>query len=184
MKNLGSRTVVAALVSAVLAVALGARPAFASLWQLTDSFDANPSATWSFFAAGSGGGVFETGFGTARTGSTNAFLRADTEFTSVGRTVHVTPKQVHSDANCSLSFQVSPVGPPSLSLVNVEVIDPGSWNYLAVQTVRISSAGYRQVVSPNWTGGPVDVVARLSVLAGRGFVPVRVDDMIMQCAFQ
>jgi hypothetical protein len=182
-----ARLGVAGLTTTVLALGLGASPAFASLWQLSDGFEGDPSATWEFDVVGSGGGLFEMGLGTARTGSNNAFLRADTEFTALGRSVHVTPKEVHDDASCFLGFQVTPVPSaalPAIALMNVEVIDPSTWTYLAVQTTRISSDGWRMITSPNWTGGPVNVFARLSLVAGRGLAPVRVDDMIMQCTFQ
>lgn len=177
-----ARLGVAALTATVLGLGFGARPAFASLWQLSDGFEGDPSATWTFDLAGTGGGVFEIGAGRARTGSNNAFLRADTGYSAVGRTVHVTPKEVHDDASCFLGFQVTPVG-AAVTMVNVEVIDPSSWTYLALQTIRISSNGWRLVSTPNWTGGPVNVFVRLSALAGRGFAPVRVDDMIVQCTF-
>jgi hypothetical protein len=173
----------AALTATALALTFGARPASASLWQLSDSFEGDPSATWAIDGVGGGGGVFEIGVGTAKTGSNNAFLRADTDWYGVGRTVHVTPKEVHADANCSAGFQITPVG-AAVTLLNIEVIDPDTWDYLALQTVRISSNGWRLVTSPGWTGGPVNVFVRVSMLAGRGFAPIRVDDLTVQCTFQ
>jgi hypothetical protein len=183
MKNMlwggPARLALATLTATALALGFGATPAQADIWQHNDGFEGNPAAVWTLFNSGVGSGSFEIGAGTARTGSNNAIIFAQDGWSSVGKTVRVTPRQVNM-TTCILAFQLAPVG---VSMVNVEVINPADWTYLAVRTVRLTNAGYRLVTTPTWVGGPVNVFVRVSMLAGRGFGPVRVDDMIVQCSF-
>jgi hypothetical protein len=174
-----ARLAIAAVTVTALTLGLSASPALADLWQHSDGFEGNPAAVWTLAHAGTGDGWFEIGAGTARTGSNNAFITATTDWSSVGKQVRLTPRTVHQ-TTCGAGFQVNPIG---IAMVNVEVINPVDWTYIALRTVRLTGSGYRLVATPTWANGPVDVFVRISVLAGRGFGPVRVDDMVVQCAF-
>ena len=176
------RGVLAVLVTSAGLVAAIAAPAHADLWQLSDGFEGNPAATWQVASYGVSAGGFETNAGTARSGSNNAWLTAETEFASVGRSVYLRPAQLHKPT-CGASIYLRPFPGADGGNVtaNVEVIDPSNWNYLALETVTLGSSGYTQVSTPSWKPGPIDVYVRVSLIGVGGYSGLRIDDLTVQC---
>jgi len=175
-------------VLAVLALLTGgsAAPAQAvavHVWTLSDGFESDPAGLWTFGgspACGVCGSIREDPW-QARTGNRWASIEAmaaDSWF-SAARTVRLSPPA--SSATCVLWMYVKvPAG-----TVNVEVINPATWTYLAVTSVGVST-DYRQVTTPTWRTAPADVVVRASVVRA-GDPPTtafaNVDDVTVRCTY-
>jgi len=177
-RRAGGRAAVVLPVATALVVA-SAGVAHASLWAHQDGFELDPTTTWSIEHYGNSNGGFDLGVGTARSGSNDAWLTAQDQFSAVGKPVHLTPAEFHA-ATCSAQIYVKAVGPATL---NVEVIEPASWTYIALNTVSLSGGGYTAVGVGPWTPGPVDVYFRVSLLGNGGRSQVRVDDLQVSCAY-
>lgn len=172
----------AVAVAATTAVTLGvaASPAQADLWQHTDGFESNPAAVWQFHRAGAGSGALELGAGTAAAGLNNAILTTSPGgWSGVGKLLTVRPRTAGHSTTCGGGFGVRPVGAPAV--LNIEVIDPTTWTYLALRTVRVSEPVWRRHDVASYRDGPTQVFVRVSLLGGSG--PVRVDEMGFQCTF-
>jgi hypothetical protein len=176
------RAVLAVLVTSAGLVAAIAAPAHADLWQLSEGFEGDPATTWQVRSYGASAGGFEINAGTARSGSNNAWLTAETEFSSVARSVYLRPAQLHRPT-CGASIYLRPFpGADGGDVrVNVEVIDPSNWNYIALKTVTLTGSGYTQVSTPSWKPGPITVFVRVSLLGVGGYSGLRVDDLNVQC---
>lgn len=163
---------IAAVTTAVVIGAAGT--AHANMWQLTDNFDSNPAATWKI------GG--EGGFNTSPT--TSAWLRKsdNSGWAEVGRTVHLTPAQFHR-AECAASISLRASADGSTSTVNIEVIDPSSWTYIALNKVSVTGSNFQQFNVGPWTPGPVDVYFRVSLLAAGSYRYLGVDSLVVSCAY-
>lgn len=172
------RLVVTLLVSAGL-VAMTSGVAHAGIWQLNDGFEYNPAATWTLYHSAIGGGGFDLNAGTARTGYNDAWLSVQTGFSSVGRSVYLTPAQLHQ-SSCGAAIYISAL---SGSQLNFEVINPSTWTYIALKTVTLSGGGYTLVTVGPWVPGPLTVFIRVSLLGNGGFSAVRVDDLLVQCQY-
>jgi hypothetical protein len=98
----------------------------------------------------------------------------------VARTVHLTPAVNHR-ASCAAQVWLQEA--PG-TRVNVEVIDPANWTYLAVRQATLP-AGYpwKAYGSGTWTPGPVDVIVRISLLSDGDYERVKVDDLTVQCSY-
>jgi hypothetical protein len=172
----------AVAVAAATAVTLGVAvsPAKADIWQHTDGFESNPFGVWEFHRSGAGSGDVELGLGTARTGQNNAILTTSAGgWSGVGKLLTVRPRTAGHSTTCGGGFYVRPVSGPAV--LNVEVIEPTSWTYLALRTVRVSDLLWRRHEVATYQDGPTQVFIRVSLLGGSG--PVRVDDMTFQCSF-
>jgi hypothetical protein len=145
---------------------------------LTDGFDRNPTSTWHIEKYGVSGGGFYINAGTARSAPNNAYLWSQTEFSSVGR--YVTLRNNSYRDQCAAGIYIQGM---TGAKVNVEVIDPDRWVYISLKTATINSSGYTKVVVPRWEGGPNTVYFRVSLLGGSGFSMVRIDDLVVQCAY-
>jgi hypothetical protein len=159
-----------------------ATPAFASVWTLSDGFESNPAATWWFEASDQfGHGDFGGFDGIPHTGSKYATIyRFDAGWASVARNVHLTPAQSHR-ASCGAQVWLQEA--PG-TRVNIEVINPSTWTYVAVNSVTLpSDNAWHAYGSGSWTPGPVDVVFRVSVISTGGFARVKVDDLTVQCSY-
>lgn len=176
------RSAVTVAVVAAGLVAATAAPAYAGIWTLQDGFESAPAATWWFEGSDDDGsfGTFAATNGIPHTGTRYATITRDRPgWTSVARMVHLTPAANHS-ASCGAQIWLQEK--PGTK-VNVEVIDPATWNYLAVRQVTLP-AGYpwKAYSSGSWRPGPVDVVVRISVLSD-GYARVKVDDLTVQCSY-
>ncbi|MGH4026794.1 MAG: hypothetical protein ACRDRV_19655 [Pseudonocardiaceae bacterium] len=122
----------------------------------------------------------------AHTGSRDAFLfMADAGFSSVGKVVHLQPVPNHP-SHCILDGFVDP-GTGFRSL-NVEVIDPVTFNYIALNTVTLSDSAPYTEVGVGWDAGPgsqADPLIRFSLLGNPGGpkASVRVDDVKVICNY-
>ena len=92
------------------------------------------------------------------------------------RSVRITPARHNPTCSAAIYLQ-GPAG----TQVNVEVIDPSTWNYLAVKTVTLSGNGYADYGTPTWKSTIDPVVFRVSLLAN-GDSWVRADDLGVTCS--
>jgi hypothetical protein len=70
--------------------------------------------------------------------------------------------------------------------VNLEVIDPSTWNYVALKEIDLGSGGFDSVYTTwrtgAWTAPRRDVFVRLSVVLHSGFsATVLADDLVVNC---
>jgi hypothetical protein len=176
--SLSVRVAAAILGTSAGVLALTGVPAQASLWQLQDGFDYQPAATWTIEHVGTSGGGFDLNAGTARTAPNDAFLWAQTQFSSVGRSVTLRNNSTRTSCAAGIYLQGF-----DGAKVNVEVIDPSTWTYVALNTVTISGSGYRQYTVGPWTGGPNTVYMRVSLLGTGAYNLIRIDDLTVQCSY-
>ncbi|MEU1586977.1 hypothetical protein [Micromonospora sp. NPDC005710] len=175
-----ARLSAAAVLATTVALTVAVGPAQADLWQHTDGFEGSPAAVWEFHRSGAGSGAYELGAGTARSGSNNAILTTSAGgWSGVGKLLTVRPRTAGHSTTCGGGFFVRAVSGPAV--LNVEVIDPASWTYLALRTVRITDTVWRRHDVASYANGPSQVFVRVSLLGGSG--AVRVDDMAFQCTF-
>jgi hypothetical protein len=172
------RAVAVILATSTGALVLAGAPAHASGWQLQDGFDYQPAATWTLEHYGTSGAGFDLNAGTARTAPNNAYLWAQTQFSSVGRSVTLRNNSTRNDCAAGVYLQGF-----DGAKVNVEVIDPSSWTYVALHSVTLSGSGYRLYTVGPWTGGPNTVYVRISLLGTGAYNLVRVDDLTVQCSY-
>jgi len=171
---------IAALIMALVVSGMSAPAAYAgTVWQLDDSFESNPAGTWTFYHEGLGSGGFDINAGQARSWSNNAWLTAQSGWSSVGRTVSLTPFQPGRTLNCATQIYIKPFGTATVSL---EVIDPSTWTYVALKTVTLSGDSYKAVTTAPFIPPHKDVFVRIS-LTGDGYRAVRIDDLIVQCQY-
>jgi hypothetical protein len=150
--------------------------AYASVWQLDDGFEGNPASTWSLYHSAIGGGGFNINAGTARSGSNNAWLVTQTGWSSVGRTVHLTPAQLHQ-VTCAAQIYIQPLNTTTL---NFEVIDPPTWTYVSLKTVTLPAGSYQRVLTDPFVPYRTDVFVRVSTTSPS---TARVDDLTVQCVY-
>jgi hypothetical protein len=180
-----AKSIIVVLAMSLGIVATTAVPAYASAWATSDGFEANPGATWGFFNQGVGSGGFEYGIGSAYEGQGNAWLEVTTGWSSISKLQRVTPALVHN-VKCWVGFVIQPWGGAT---VNLEVIDPKTWTYIALNTVYLPGYSYTQTAvgpfylnatSPNQP----DVVVRVSQLEKNGIYHwVRIDNYSMYCEY-
>lgn len=172
----GARALGAALVASALTLTLGASPAHAAI-VVSDGFEADTQARWSLGAEGptldpSG----EAGYAeiTDRPGwvqgGTQALRLATwaerSGFTWGSRRVRLPSERT----GCRAYISIKAVSFPASGKIklNFEVIDPSTWEYLALKPVTIERPSgdptFGRYTSPWWEGGPRTVVVRLSLL--------------------
>lgn len=157
-----------------------AGPAQASVWQFSDGFEGNPSAVWTLYRVGTGGGGYDYNAGTARTPYHNAWLSMQgSGWSSVGRTVHLTPATVHQ-TSCTARIYALPLGTAKL---NLEIIKPSTWTYISLKTVTLTGSSYQAVTTDSWNALDVDVFVRVSLIYTGSFSAVRLDDLAVQCIY-
>lgn len=174
----------------VMAMTLGvitttAGTAHAAVWSARDGFESSPAATWGFQKVGVGSGGFEYGIGSAFEGQGNAWVSVTTGWSSILKTQRITPA-LNDDVSCGIQFRIQP---SSAATVNIEVIDPKAWTYIALNTVNLSGFTYHLVnsgqfnLSPTYPNQP-DVVVRVSLLERNGVYHwVRIDNYNMTCVY-
>ncbi|WP_066362862.1 hypothetical protein [Herbidospora mongoliensis] len=184
-----SRALVAVTVALTVTLA-PAGPASAGIWQLTDGFEpaTNPASRWTPTAVGTCWGPYYTGgIGPARTGTGFAHWRVlyQPDWCSIGRTIRLSPVVGRTGVRCTAGIWARlRGGDPQL---NVEVIDPDTWTYIALKTVPYPGwvAGWT-LHTVTWTAQRPDVVLRFALLAkGNGPYPaeIELDDAIVQCTY-
>jgi len=160
---------------AVLTTSLGLTTARASFTSVTtDSFEVNAASTWSFSHSGTGGGWLESLGEYSRTGNWDAYIYTSSGWSSVGRTVNMG----WYPGSAAVEIYLRPYG--NNVKVNLEVIDPSNWTYIALKTVTLANSYTYQYVATDWfTVNRPNVFVRVSVLAsGTGASSgVDVDDL-------
>jgi hypothetical protein len=166
-----------------LTLALGltaavAAPAHAQQFiMVQDGFEAS-SGFWKFQKSGVGNGGIETDVGYAREGRRNGWLTVESGWSSVGRPATL---RNGTSIRCSAWIYVQTPG----ATLNVEIIDPATWNYIALETHTVAStgSGYTLLDVGPWRADIKQVQFRVAVLAGGTSSWVRLDDMGVQCWF-
>jgi hypothetical protein len=91
-------------------------------------------------------------------------------WTSLGRSVHL-PALLDRNTRCKATIWIDAwTFPPTDDLVvNVEVINPTDWTYIALSTLTLApSTEWRQISTPVWTPYTSDVYFRVSNLSYPG----------------
>ena len=174
---------VPALLVAGLTAPAQAAPAVHT-WSLSDGFEVGATGSWTFGGVPScvNCGYVSDDPWQARSGTRWASIeaRASDSWFSVGRTVRLAPPT--TSASCAARMYVK----VAAGTVNVEVINPATWTYLAVSTVGVGG-DYQRVTTGIWRATtPADVVVRASVVRA-GSPPTsafaNVDDVSVTCTY-
>ncbi|MGL5829811.1 MAG: hypothetical protein ACRC0L_09625 [Angustibacter sp.] len=153
----------------------------ASLWQWSNGFEGSAAVHgWRAERYGSSNAGVDAAVGAARTGGQSGWIWAQTQFASLGQQVRLSPAQLHS-VRCGAAMYIK--APAGAAKVNLEVINPSNWTYIALKSVTLSSSSYTAVVTPTWIPGPIDVYLRVSLVGQGGFSMIRVDDAYIQCFY-
>ncbi len=153
----------------------------ANLWQWSNSFEGSAAIHgWRAEQYGSSNAGVDAAVGAARTGSQSGWIWAQTQFASLGQKIRLSPAQLHS-VRCGAAMYIK--APAGTAKVNLEVINPNNWTYIALKSVTLSSSSYTAVVTPTWIPGPIDVYLRVSLVGQGGFSIIRVDDAYIQCTY-
>jgi hypothetical protein len=170
--------VVTVSVAVVLLWAVPAQAAATTL--MVDGFEASPT-NWTLEHAGlaSSSMIYNPVF--AHSGSGSAFLGGfkTGAFSAVGRMVHLGSTGVI----CQFTASIDPL---SLDLsghnhLNIEVINPSTWTYVAVGHADFTAEGW-QVGGINWIQSLSDVYIRVSELGDdNAFMYAEVDDARVSC---
>ncbi|GAB1818868.1 hypothetical protein HerbRD11066_20320 [Herbidospora sp. RD11066] len=182
--------VFAAVTVAAAVVLVPAGPASAGIWQLTDGFEpsTSPETRWGVDGEGTCWGPYYTSTTrSARTGTGFAHWRVlyRPDWCSIGRTIQLTPVPGRTGVRCTAGIWAKlRGGGPQL---NVEVIDPSTWTYIALKSVPYP--GWTEswtLHTVSWTAQRSDVVLRFALGAtDNGPYPaeIELDDAIVQCAY-
>jgi hypothetical protein len=168
--------------------------ALAQSWSFSDGFErtAGSPQPWYIDGGGSYQGVFHFSASNAHSGSQYARLWASSNggsWASVARNVRVPYSTSSYDVGCSVGFYVRPYAVLSTLTsvpVNIEVIDPATWTYLAFKTHTVSASSssqpsYKWLTSSSWSSRQPDVVVRVAV--GGSTLYHFVDDMKVSCTY-
>ena len=176
-KRLGSMTKRAILVLGVTMalVAAVAAPAQAHWLVTTDGFEGT-GGSWTFQRSGTGSGFVERNSPYAREGVNNGALLATTGWSATGRSFYLSNG---ISIRCNAWIYVQTPG----ATLNIEIIDPATWNYIALNTVTVPStgSGYTLVSVGPWLADIKLVHFRVALLANGGSSWVRLDSMGAQC---
>jgi hypothetical protein len=137
-----------ALAALALALALQSVALAASMVMLNDGFESTVASTiWRFDGQGTYNGAIKYGPNTASSGDYYARIYSPAGgWSAVGRPAHLTFSS-HYQMSCTAGFYVrSPTG----AKVNVEVIDPNTWNYIALKTYTIGVSGSYTNMTASW----------------------------------
>jgi hypothetical protein len=177
-----SSSVASVLTSIFVVGGLGVLEAKADLWQLQDGFELNDHArTWTLQHSGNGSGRFDVRAQRALSGYNNAWLTTITGWSSVGRTVQITPYQRGKTFRCGARIYIQPV--IGNSKVNFEVINPSNWTYIALKTVTLTGTSYQAVQTGEFIPARKDIFVRVSLLGNGNARAARVDDLTVQCYY-
>jgi len=149
---------------------------------LIDYLDTNPSATWFFqHNASYGAGGFDYNQGTYLSPYNNAWLAATNGWSAIGRTVILpTPEPTLPD-RCISSMSIRKVSGQSAT-INLEVIDPTTWTYIAFRQVTVMLNGYTRFYL-DFVPTRKDVIARFALIGTDYYKKVRLDSYNMVCEY-
>jgi hypothetical protein len=165
------RALAVVAVTAAMTAAVAA-PAQAQTVVVQDGFEGTGSA-WTFQRSGSGSGFIEFNSAYPRDGLNNGALLVDSGWSAVGRSVNLTNG---ISIRCNAWIYVQTPG----ATLNIEIIDPATWNYIALNTVTVGATGtgYKLVDVGPWLADIKRVHFRVA-LTTNGWV--RLDSMGAQC---
>ena len=176
----------------ILAAALGGAavaptPAHAAWsWTLTDGFENNPNGRWTrnFHGAGTAANYDTAGL-YARTGFINAWMTAGASDTFVTTRRDVT-LQLSGPSRCGASVYLSSA--PGAA-VNLEIIDPATWDYVSLRTVVVTGDGYHRYEFNNWEPRTSTVILRMALLGDLDYLTtpgphLRLEDVEVGCSKQ
>jgi hypothetical protein len=146
----------------------------ADLSHVEDGFDNSPETRWTMSRTSLGG--------TATFGNSHASISAHQAagWTAISRTVRVPAAGRH---DCFAGVKMRTMSLASIR-VNVEVIDPATFQYIALEEATVSGSEYRGY-SASWRDGPLkDVLFRVSMLAADASRSIDVDTMMFVCSHQ
>ncbi len=170
------RLLVVLAVTAGLTAAVAA-PAQANWIVANDGFEGpNGGGFWTFQRSGTGSGFIEFNSAFARDGVNNGALTVQSGWSAVGRPVTLTNGV---SIRCRAWIYVQTPG----ATLNIEIIDPNTFNYIALKTVTLGStgSGYTLVDVGPWLADIKRVQFRVALLANGGSRWARVDSMGAQC---
>jgi len=158
----------------IACVAATAAPAQADLFGntsvMTDRLENNPAQRWTIWSTGNGTGGFQAGVGFV-------FHDMTTGWTEIGRDVTLSP--IDGSHTCRAYIDLFAEDNGGEALVNIEVINPANWQYLAKGTNRVASTPI-QFFTPKWSNGPTTVRFRVSLI-GNGDRTLWIDNMFISC---
>jgi hypothetical protein len=156
----------------------------ASVVVVSDNFEGNPASRWWLESGGYWGyGDFWNTPSLAHSPSRNAYLDAINGWAAVGRNVYLPLTTPYSKWRCNASFWITPQE-NARSKVNLEVIDPTNWTYIALGTFTREYNGGYQYISIDFVPTRKDVVVRLAVVHSyydSTSGSIRVDDLYVRC---
>lgn len=173
-------TLAASLATFLVLVLTGATPAYAiHLWSVADGFEGGQGA-WTQEAVNGFSGVDQTP-GLARSGSRYGYLDAEQGgWGALGLNLTV---GIPANGTGVCSAQVY-IDPQFTARLNLEVINPSSWTYIALKTVTLGGSGvFYQAASVGWVPVQPNVHFRVSVLGDtpNGFSGAHIDDFSVVC---
>jgi hypothetical protein len=149
-----------------------------------DTFEPNPVLGWKFsHNASYGAGGFDYNQGTAFSAPNNAWLAVTNGWSAI-RVYTPLPADGETTMNdlCTASIYIKPAVNDSVTL-NLEVIDPWTWTYVALKQVTLLPGGYKQV-SFSWRTTLDDVFVRFALLSNNGYYKkVRLDNYYVHCEY-
>jgi hypothetical protein len=190
------------LVFGISSASASSKPApKASIWQFTDGFDSNPTATWSCWASiphlfnrceSMPGGPFR--IPPDSVSMTNAWrVAAISGWSDVGRPVSLSPFLSGRTLNCVAQMRVYPVW-TELTGNNfnfrLEVIDSATWTYVSTKELNYTAANRPHaavnITTPNWIPPRKNIFVRIGVIGGaitNQLDELWVDSLIVQCGY-
>jgi hypothetical protein len=170
-----TRWVLVALAMVAGLVLAGGTPANAQTIVARDGFE-DAHGVWQFQRSGTGDGGIEVNSPYAFEGHNNGWLTVQSGWSGVGRQMYLTSG---ISIRCNAWIYVQTPG----ATLNIEIIDPQTFNYIAVNTVTLGStgSGYVQTAVGPWLADIKNVLFRVSLLATGGSSWVRLDGMGAQC---
>ena len=178
-RNRGLRTLfVVALVLGVTSVPA----AIASSAPISDNMDIEPLDQWHFeHNASYGAGGFEYNQGFALSPQNNAWLAATNGWSALRRYIRI---PAGNDPNiydlCTASIYIKPAVNDSVTF-NLEVLDPYTYQYIALRQVTLLKGGYKQV-SVSWRSEFDYVYVRFALLSNNGYYKkARLDNFYVFC---
>jgi len=143
--------------------------------RLWETFEGSSAATWTFSGTFGCCGHIEDDAFEAHSGTKSAYIGTPSpagSWYSVGKLVYL-----GSNQHCQARLWVSHVG-----AVNIEVINPSNWTYVALSSLSGGSIYQSQFL--NWYGGPRDVYFRVSSVSTDPVLNpwAHVDDITIDCS--
>lgn len=160
------------ITAGIVAPAQAAQADTGILRTVVDEFCCNAASRWSTWSSGSGVAIFDGD-------DASIFHTLESGWTEISRRVTIPVSGSHT---CFAGVTMTGNHSSSVSTVNVEVINPSNWTYVATKQGQVSGDEPRGFTTGQWSNGPKTVVFRVSLLASGAYRTVSVDDMRFICS--